>query len=263
MNRIVVITGASSGIGLKTAELFKNKGDKVINISKSSSDIGDENYLADISNEEEVSRVFEEIKRDYGRIDVLINNAGYGMSGVTELLTSSECEQIFKVNYFGTLNCIKKALPIMGNGSKIINLGSAMALFPIPFRAMYGASKAAVVNLSYSLRMELKPLGIDVCVICPGNTKTNFTKNRVKEFATNERYGDRITVATEKIDKNDSKRMLPDCVARAIVKQTYKKRSKPMVIVGGKYKLLYLISKITPKSWLLNVTEKLYNGIKN
>lgn len=263
MNRIVVITGASSGIGLKTAELFRKSGDKVINISKSPSDVGDENYLADVSNEEEIERVFEEIKRDYGRIDILVNNAGYGMSGVTELLSTEECKKIFDVNYFGTLNCIKKALHIMGNGSKIINLGSAMALFPIPFRAMYGASKAAVVNLSQSLRMELAPLGIDVCVICPGNTKTNFTKNRVKEFDTNERYGDRITVATDKIDKNDSKRMLPDCVARAILKQANKKRTKPMVIVGGKYKLLYLISNLTPKCWLLDITAKLYNGVKN
>ncbi len=262
MNRIVVITGASSGIGLKTAELFKNNGDKVINISKTQGEIGDKNYVADVSNSDEVSAAFEEIKNEYGRIDILINNAGYGMSGVTELLSAEECENIFKVNYFGTLTCIQKALPLMQKGGKIINLGSAMALFPIPFRAMYGASKSAVVNLSYSLRMELKPLGIDVTVMCPGNTKTNFTKNRVKEFKTNERYGDRISVATNKIDKGDDKRMLPIVVAKAIYKQANKKRSKPMVIVGRKYKLLYFVSNLAPKSWLLNITGKIYDGTR-
>lgn len=262
MNRVVVITGASSGIGLKTAELFKKNGDIVINISKTEGTIADRNYIADVSNSEEISVAFEKIKNEYGKIDVLINNAGYGMSGVTELLSNEECENIFKVNYFGTLSCIKNALPLMQKGGKIINLGSAMALFPIPFRAMYGASKAAVVNLSYSLRMELKPLGIDVTVMCPGNTKTNFTKNRVKEFKTNERYGDRITIATNKIDKGDDKRMSANVVAKAIYKQANKKHSKPMVIVGGKYKLLYFISNIAPKSWLLNITGKIYDGRK-
>lgn len=262
MKKIVVITGASSGIGFKTAELFKKNNDIVINISNTASDIGDENFIADISNKKEISDIFDEIEKRYKKIDVLINNAGYGMSGITELLHEEDCKKIFDVNFFGTLNCIQKAIPLMNQGGKIINLGSAMALFPIPFRSMYGACKSAVVNFSQSLRMELAPNGIDVSVICPGNAKTNFTKNRVKQFETNERYGNRITIATDKIDKGDSKRMSPDIIAKAIYKQANKKHTKPMLIVGGKYKLLYFVTNLTPKSWLLKITGNIYDGTK-
>lgn len=262
MGRIVVITGASSGIGLKTAEFFKNNGDTVINISKSASPVGDENYISDISNFSEISSIFQDIKNKFGRIDLLINNAGYGLSGITELLPLEECEKIFDVNFFGTLCCIQNALPLIPRGGKIINIGSAMALFPLPFRTMYGASKSAVVNFSYGLRMELKPMGIDVTVICPGNTKSNFTKNRVKQFETNERYNDRIQNATGKVDSGDNKRMPAETVAREIYKISNKRRTRPMKIVGHKYRLLYFASKFTPKSWLLNMTGRIYDGTR-
>lgn len=260
MNKIVLITGASSGIGYETAKMFVKQNDIVINISREISQVCQYNFKADISNEEQLNEIFKQIKEKFGKIDILINNAGYGMSGITELLKSSECKAIFDVNFFGTLNCIKKALPLMKKGGKIINIASAMALFPIPFRALYGASKSAVTSLSYSLRMELAPLGIDVTTICPGNVKSNFTKNRIKNFETSQRYGRRIENATEKIDKNDDKRMLANCVAKHIFNQAKKKKSKPMTIVGGKYKLLYFLTRITPKSWLLNLTEKIYGG---
>ena len=260
MEKVIVITGASSGIGLNTSKLLKKEGNLIINISRSSCQYADENYIADISNKEEIVRIFQEIKNNHEKIDVLINNAGYGMSGVTELLDFEDCKKLFDVNFFGSLLCIQKALPLMHKGGKIINIGSAMGLFPLPFRTLYGACKSAIINFSFGLRMELAPLGISVTVICPGNTKTNFTKNRVKEFKTDDRYGDRIYKATNKIDSKDDKRMSPDIVAKAIIKQVNAKKTKPMIIVGGKYKLLYFFTNITPKNLLLKLTSCLYNG---
>ena len=259
MRKVVVITGASSGIGEKTGILFQNKGYEVINISKSDSPLF-KSYSADVTDRDSLVKIFEDIKSNYGKIDVLINNAGYGMSGITELLKIEDCRKIFDVNVMGVLNTTQLALPLMEKGGKIVNISSAMALFPVPFRAMYGASKSAVLTLSYTLRMELKRVGIDVTAICPGNTKTNFTKNRVKDFESNPRYGTRLATATDKIDKNDSKRMKPEKVAKVIFKESLKKKSKPMKIVGAKYKFLYFLTNITPKSWLLHFTEKFLGG---
>lgn len=261
MKKIVVITGASSGIGEKTGLLFKEKGFEVINISLTNSPHF-KTYIADISDKNALIGVFNEIKEIYNKIDILINNAGYGMSGITELLDQQPCKKMFDVNFFGLLSVTQLSLPLMSKGGKIINISSAMALFPVPFRSMYGASKSAVLSLSYTLRMELKPCEIDVCAICPGNVRSNFTKNRVKNFETNLRYGHRIETATNKIDKNDSKRMGPEKVAKTIFIQATKKKSKPMKIVGGKYKLLYFLTQITPKSWLLSLTERFMGGRK-
>ena len=243
MSRIVVITGASSGIGLELKKLFTDNGDTVLTISRSE---GDSNhYMADGAHEIKIRQVFNDIKEKYGKIDILINNAGVGMSGVTELLPLEDIQRVVDVNLYGVLHCVRSALPLMSEGSKIINMSSAMALFPVPFRAIYGAVKSAILNLSFSLRMELKPLGIDVSAICPGDIKTNFTANRFKHFETNERYGARIKTATEKNDGRENKRMPSDKCGAKIFKILNKEKLKPFYIIGGKYKFLYFLTKIT------------------
>ena len=160
------------------------------------------------------------------------------------------------VNFYGTLYCTRAALRYMSAGSKIVNLSSAMALFPVPFKSIYGAAKSAVLNMSFAMRMELAPAGIDVVAICPGDTKTNFTKNRIKEFETTERYGDRLKTSTEHNDAKENKRMSVDYVANQIYKVVNKPKTKPFYIVGGKYKFLYFLTRLTPKSLLINMTGK-------
>lgn len=260
MDRIVVITGGTSGIGLDLKELFVQNGDTVLTISISSEFEDENHYYCDISNDLKVRQVINAIGEKYGRIDILINNAGFGMSGITELIPFEQIEKLTNVNYYGTLYTIRAALRFMQSGSKIINVASAMALFPVPFRAIYGSVKSAVLTLSYALRMELKPLGIDVVAFCPGDIKTNFTKNRIKEFETNERYGTRLQTATEKSDSREYKRIPSIKCASVMFKKINKKRTRPMYIIGGKYKFLYFLTRITPKSWLLSITNKLYGG---
>ena len=258
MSRIVVITGASSGIGLELKKLFADNGDTVVTISRS--DCEGNHYMADVAHEIKIRQVFNDIKEKYGKIDILINNAGVGMSGITELLPLEDIQRVVDVNMYGVIHCIRSALPLMSEGSKIINMSSAMALFPVPFRAIYGAVKSAVLNLSYSLRMELKPLGINVSAICPGDIKTNFTANRFKHFETNERYGARVKTATEKNDSREDKRMPVDKCALKMFKIFNKDKLKPFYIIGGKYKFLYFLTRITPKSLLLNITAAMMNG---
>lgn len=261
MNRIVVITGGTSGIGLNLKNLYEKNGDTVITISIDESK-NENHYVCSVSDEKSIKQTIDDIGKKFGRIDVLVNNAGFGMSGVTELLPSKKIKDLTEVNYYGTIYCCQSALKYMNKGAKIVNLASAMALFPVPYRAIYGSVKSAVLIFSQALRMELKALGIDVVAICPGDIKTNFTKNRIKQFETNERYGDRLEKATIKSDSREDKRMDVKKCASIMFKKINKKHSRPFYIIGAKYKLLYFVTRITPKSWLLNITEKFYGGRK-
>ena len=158
----------------------------------------------------------------------------------------------------GVFRCVKYALPLMSAGAKIVNISSACAIFPLPFRSMYCASKAAVSMLSHSLREEVKPYGIDVTAICPGDIRTEFTKNRVKNFTTNERYGERIRKADDHISAREHKRMSVDYACGKIEKIIAKKRYKPFYLVGGKYKALYAAYRIFPLSVILNATGRIF-----
>lgn len=262
-DRIVVITGATSGIGLACKNLYEKFGYKVISLARNRVEELQDFFSCDVSKAEEVKEVFSQIKKKYGQIDILLNNAGYGISGAVELIDDENVENLFKVNLIGCINCYKYALPLMNRGGKIINISSVCAFFPLPYRSLYCASKAALNMLSYSTKMECKPLGIQVTSVCPGDTKTNFTKNRVKIYTTNHRYKDRIENATKQLDSREDKRMLPDKVAKVIVNLSKKKRLKPYIIVGTKYKILNFFMRFLPLSWLIFFTERFFGGYKS
>ena len=255
--RNIVITGASSGIGKELKSLFE-KTDRVITISRSNID-SPNHYVCDVTDANKVCDVFEQIQHTYGNIDILINNAGYGLSGAIELTPIEEVRALFDVNFFGVFSCTQNALPFMNEGGKIINISSACALFALPYRAMYCASKSAVNMLSFGLNMECKRLGIQVCAICPGDTKTNFTKNRVKINTTNERYGDNIQKSANKIDSREDKRMSVEKVAKKIYKTTNKKHLPYQKIVGFKYKVFYFFSNIVPKRLFMGIVNRMFN----
>ncbi len=251
MDRVVVITGGTSGIGKCVAELFQKSQDIVIVLAKDGCDDSGMQYTCDVANEEQVKECFADIQRRFGRVDILLNNAGYGMSGITELIPLEKSKAIFDVDFFGVVNCTKYALPMMARGGKIVNTGSAMAFFPVPYRAYYAAVKSAVVTMTYAQRSELKPLGIDMCTICPGDIKTNFTKSRVKEYETNDRYGDAIEKATKKVDGRENKRIPAEVCAKRMYKIINKKHFKPMYIIGGMHKFLHFVARFIPTKWLL------------
>ena len=259
MSRTIVITGGTSGIGLALKELFEKNGDKVVTFSIDES-ASQDHYQGSVAHEIKVNQVFNDVHEKYGKIDMLINCAGFGMSAITEIAPMEKINAVMDVNFYGTLYCSRAALRYMSEGSKIVNLSSAMALFPVPFKSIYGAAKSAVLNLSFAMRMELAPAGIDVVAICPGDTKTNFTKNRIKEFETTERYGDRLKTSTEHNDAKENKRMSVTYVADQIYKLVNKPKTKPFYIVGGKYKFLYFLTRLTPKSLLINMTGKKLGG---
>lgn len=255
--KIIVITGASSGIGEQLKIFYKQNGDIVINMSLHAIE-DEENYKVDVSNKEQVANVFQNIFKKFGGIDILINCAGYGVFGAIELTSEQKSRQIFDVNYFGTLWCCQEALKYMQKGARIVNISSACALYALPFRAMYSASKSAVNMLSYGLRMELKNFGIDVTCICPGDIKTNFSKNRDITLDTNNKYGEKIKNSCEQIAKREHLRMDREKAVKKIYKICNKKHTKPMYIVSVKYKVLYFFTRFVSKNAVLNMTNKLF-----
>ena len=259
MNKTIVITGTTSGMGQSLKKKFIQCGDTVISLSKNEPNPTITDLQCDISDEARVIECFQHISSNFGEIDMLINNAGFGLSGATELIPSEEIRSLFDVNYFGALYCIKNAIPLMKKGAKIINISSACALFPLPYRTQYCASKAAISMLSFGLRMELRPSGIDVCAICPGDTKTNFTKNRKKINITNERYGESVVSSANYVDKKEDKRMSVDSVVSKIFKTANKKKLPAQKIIGAKYHFFYICSRIIPVGPFIKILNKIFN----
>ena len=229
--RTIVITGASSGIGQGLKEIFEKKGDVVIDVS-----INGKDYQCDVGDHKKLKKVFDDIYLNHGEIDMLITCAGYGISGAIELLKEEDTKKQFDVNFFGTANACKYAIPMMKKRGKIIIIASATALFPLPFKAYYCASKSAVDSFAQSLRMELSQTKIQVTSVCPGDIRTNFSNNRVKIYETNERYGNSIELSTKPTEKTEKRRMSPEYAIKKIYKICEKSHLKPRYIIGKQYK---------------------------
>lgn len=249
----IVITGASSGIGLALKNYFKAQGDNVVGISRSEDD-----YSCDVSNYEDLKVVFDDIAKKMDKIDILIPCAGFGIYGAIELIDNARVQKEYDVNVMGLVNTIQCGLPYMSEKGKIINISSVCALFPIPFRSYYCSSKSAVSMLSDCLRMELCKTKIQSTAICPGEIKTNFTKNRENTFATNEKYGDAPELSINKISSREHKRMPIEKATKWFVKIINKKKLKPQYIMGAKNKFLYQIQKFFPRSLVLKVMNKIF-----
>ncbi len=250
----IIITGASSGIGLALKNHYQSLGNTVFDISKSG-----EGYECDVTDRASLSKIIEDIMTKVDHIDILINCAGFGVSGAIELVPIENIKAIFDVNVIGAVNMLQLVLPHMKKGGKVINISSVLALFPTPFRGYYCASKSALSTINDALYMELKESGIQVSAFCPSEIKTNFSKNRVKSFETNERYGEAISLSTKHIDDKEEKRMPIDKAVKILVRWIDKKHLKPQYIMTFKFKLLYALKNIFPKSVYLKVCNKMFN----
>jgi short-subunit dehydrogenase len=182
-NRTVLVTGASSGIGKAFAELLAVNGYRVFGTSRGAnfSEINGVTMVPmDVNECESVRAAVDYIYNKAGALDVLVNNAGFGISGAVEDTTVEEAKILFETNFFGVHRVCKAVIPIMreqGQGH-IVNIGSIGGVVSIPFQAFYSASKSALASLSDGMSMELKPYGIRVTRIEPGDYKTGFTANR-------------------------------------------------------------------------------------
>ncbi|MDR1940174.1 MAG: SDR family NAD(P)-dependent oxidoreductase [Clostridiales bacterium] len=244
-DKIIVITGGSSGIGKDLCGALAD-GNTVVALSRSLPD-SDKSFSVDVSDGKRVAEVFDKIGAKFGRIDILINCAGYGMSGVTEYIPCDAAEKITAVNYLGVLFCSQSALKYMSAGAKIINIGSLSGVSPMPFRALYNSSKAAVHMLSYSMNLETKPLGISVAAIKLGDVDTGFKDHR-EIFADGGRYGQTAArVDAFVASRPDGKKLDRAAAIKKIINVVKKDRLKSSYILGAKYKLANALQVFAPE----------------
>lgn len=259
-DRVVVITGASDGIGKAAAALFSQNGWTVVNMSRHDSDVpGIINIKTDVTDEENVKRSFAETGERFGGINCLVNNAGYGISGAIEYTELADAQRQFDVNFFGAVRCIKAALPLLKKRKgRIINISSAASIFAIPFQSFYSASKSSVDVLTKALANEIKNTGVTVCALQLGDTKTSFTGSRNKSLAGDEEYGGMISRSVAKMESDEKNGMSPETVAKAIYGAATAKNQKLISAVGLMYKSFAVLNRIIPTDVVNKLIALLY-----
>jgi len=215
-NQVAVITGASEGIGAAIARRFAGEGARVVLAARSeeklkalAEELGSERALAvptDVTDAEQVKRLMARTREHFGGLDILVNNAGVGLYASVAEMAWADFEQMWKVNFFGVVRCIREALPdLRERRGMVVNISSVAGKLAIPYLTGYCASKFALNAFSTGLRMELAQAGVRVVVVCPGTVRTPFHQsafrsNRLPEvFAQRSRGGisaERVAAAT-------------------------------------------------------------------
>ena len=189
-NKVIIVTGASAGIGLATAKLLGNHGGKIALAARSkdkleaiSKELKDSFVIpTDMSDTESIDTMITEVKKHYGRIDILINNAGQGMYGAIENVNIADYKKIIDLNIIGPLEAMQKVIPIMREqkGGMILNVSSMVSKAYYPYLGAYASTKYALNAVSLTARTELEKDNIIVNVMLPGLTETDFGKNSIK-----------------------------------------------------------------------------------
>jgi len=274
MKKVVIITGASRGFGELIAKKFQKEKFQVIatmrNVDSSPSLMKLDNVdikKLDVTNKSDIKNVVDFTIKKYSRIDILINNAGYGAFGLLEEASEQEIRNQFDVNYFGLIDCIRGVLPQMRKQKDgvIINISSIAGRFGLPFTSLYNSSKFAVEGLTECLHYELSLFGIDIKTVAPGSFRTgfhdsvNFTENEKKEELDDIR--ENLKKALEEGIKNEPPFPFgfgnSDDVANFVFKQSITK-SKVSNFIGRDTKIINFFIKIFGRELLFKIIKKIW-----
>ena len=259
--KVIIITGASSGIGLTTAEFFQKNGWVVYGIARKPLEekVDFNYYQGDICDSLLMQKIAKDIFDKEGQIDVLFNNAGFGISGAIEFTEKEKVEKIFDVNTIAQIDMCKIYIPYLRKTKgKIIFTSSVAAPAAIPFQACYSATKAAIESFAIALSKELKSQKIKIACVRPGDIKTGFTKAREKNEQTNEYYGDLIKKKTSNMEKCENNGMKPIAVSKLVYKISNRKNPPLISSVGVGYKFISSLLKIVPVRWSNYIVYKIY-----
>ncbi len=246
MASIVLITGASSGIGEETVKRLLTAGYTVyagarrLDRMKSLADAGARLLPLDVTSDDSMTADVKKVLEESGRIDVLINNAGYGSYGALEDVPPEEVRRQFDVNVFGLARLTQLVLPAMRaqRAGRIVNVSSIGGTFGEAFGSWYHATKFAVEGLSDSLRMELHPLGIDVVLIQPGATHSEWSQiahDSLMKYSGDGPYGKAASAHAKMMElgHQGSIPAPPSVVARTIVQAVQSRKPKTRYVTGG------------------------------
>jgi len=268
MSKVIFITGVSTGLGKHTAEYLAQNGFTVYGTSRNETRIGGgvHTLMMDVTDVLSIQKAINTVLEKEGKIDVMINNAGMGISGAIEEATTEEIRLQMDTNFLGMVHVIQAILPSMrqqGSGT-IINMSSLGGICALPFQGFYCASKFAIVGFSDSLRMEVKPFNIKVVVIEPGDFHTNFTSNRViqQKAKNNSPYEAQFNKTMGIIEKDETGGLHPDKLALKIFKIINSKNPCQVYVVSSfEQRLVPYIKRLLPHKWFYSIIGSHY-GVK-
>ncbi len=250
--RVALVTGASSGIGEATAQRLAAAGYKVYGTSRRGAQAGERSFAMlplDVTSDESVAAVVKEVIRLEDRIDVLVNNAGFGVAPAgAEESSLEQARSIFETNFFGLVRMTRAVVPHMrtqGSG-RIINIGSVLGFLPMPYGALYSATKHAVEGYSESLDHELRTRGIRVSVIEPAYTKTPFDANFMEPDAKVDAYREARAGMIKRIAEVMATAEPPGVVADSVLKAANAARPKVRYPAGRLANRLRLLRRFAP-----------------
>ncbi|SFD17176.1 SDR family oxidoreductase [Flavobacterium phragmitis] len=239
MNKVVLITGGSSGIGKSIGEYLHQKGFIVYGTSRNPEKVLNSVFplvALDVRNAVSIQTAVSKIIETSGRLDIVINNAGVGITGPLEEIPTEEIRNNFETNFFGPIEVMKAVLPQMRkqNSGLIINITSIAGYMGLPYRSVYSASKGALELITEALRMEVKSFGIEITNVAPGDFATNIAAGRyhapvIKDSAYEKVYGDVLATMNDHVDAGSN----PNEMAEAVYKIIQTKKPNVHYKVGA------------------------------
>jgi NAD(P)-dependent dehydrogenase (short-subunit alcohol dehydrogenase family) len=249
---VAIVTGASSGIGEATAVRLAQAGYKVYGTSRRGAQAGKRSFetlALDVTSDASVEAAVSEVMRSAGRIDLLVNNAGFGVAPAgAEESSIEQAESIFATNFFGVVRMTRAVLPHMrlqGRG-RIINIGSVLGFLPMPYGALYAATKHAIEGYSESLDHELRTRGIRVSVIEPAYTRTPFDSNFLQPDATLDAYREARAGLNERVKELMATAEDPGVVADVVLKAATAAQPRVRYPAGVRARRLRLLRRFAP-----------------
>lgn len=260
--KVAIITGASSGIGYSIAKALFEKGCHVYNISRRECSYPEFSgqYCSDVNDGDRIENILAQIYEKEGKIDIFINNAGFGIGGAVEFASKENIYKQIETNLSAVVNLSRLSIRYLKQTKgNLINICSVGGVIPLPFQATYSATKAGVDVFSRALANEVRGYGIKVSAVLPGDTKTNFTRSRVIENdGGNEKTRAKISKSIAKFEKDEERGKSPETVAKVIVKILNKKHPPLRVTVGFGYKTIVFLPRIVSTKFENAIVRKLY-----
>ena len=260
--RVAVVTGGSSGIGRAACAALAHSGAVVWELSRRYiPQDGVEHLSCDVTDEESVRSAIERVFCESGSIDILLCCAGFGISGAVEFTNPEDSHRQMEVNLFGTDRVVRAALPhLRESHGRIVLVSSVAAVAAIPFQTWYSVSKSAINAYALALRNEMRPFGVTVTAVMPGDISTGFTDARKKSVVGDDIYGGRIERSVAGMEKDERTGMSPEIAGSFLARASLSRRAPALRTIGFGYQLLVFLIKILPASVASFVIGKLYGG---
>lgn len=271
VNRTILITGARSGFGRALTQHFERRGERVIGTTRSAAQASDMSrasksagtctrYLPlELENPASIDALVQSLDKA-GGVDVLIQNAGFGVFGPIECLGDPSAQRQFAVNLFGPLALVRRLLPqLRQRQGRIIWIGSIAGRVALPFQAHYSASKAAVASICDALRMELWPLGVRVSCVEPGDFATGFTSARQIQRDASGLYEARMLCCLANVEEDERAGAPPELLARKVAELSEMRDPPARFPVGPNARLICLLSRLLPDALREWAVRRIYD----